>query len=170
VGALVARAWTRWQLGRCASVGRGVRVRGRVQVHGGGEVRIGARVVFDGARAPIELHALPGGSIVIEDDVVIGPGTSIEACASVRIGAGATLAELCKVMDNPFHRPGGDRFEPTPSVPVEIGAGADLGARAIVLPGGRVGRGARVLAASVVTRSIPDGATAAGVPAILRRP
>lgn len=167
---LAAGVLARWKLRRCAAVGRGVRVRGRVHVHGGGTVRIGDRVIFDGARAPIELHAMPGGSIVIEDDVVIGPGTSIEACASVRIGRGATLAELCKIMDNHFHRPGGDRFEKPLSVPVAIGAEADLEARVIVLPGGRVGRGARVLAASVVTRTIPDGATAAGVPAIVRRP
>jgi acetyltransferase-like isoleucine patch superfamily enzyme len=168
--ALALGALARWRLRRCAAVGRGVRVHGRVHVHGGGEVRIGDRVVLDGARMPIELHALPGGSIVIEDDVVVGPGTSIEACASVRIGRGATLAELCKIMDNHFHRPGGDRFASTPSVPVSIGAEASLEARAIVLPGGRVGHGARVLAASVVTRPIPDGAMAAGVPATARRP
>jgi acetyltransferase-like isoleucine patch superfamily enzyme len=49
--------------------------------------------------------------------------------------------------------------------PVRICAGADVGMNAIILPGVTVGRGAIVGAGAVVTKDVPDYATAIGVPA-----
>ena len=49
--------------------------------------------------------------------------------------------------------------------PVRIGAGADIGVNAVILPGVSVGRGAIVGAGAVVTRDVPDFAKVAGVPA-----
>ena len=46
-----------------------------------------------------------------------------------------------------------------------IGAGADIGVNAIVLPGVTIGRGAIVGAGAVVTRDVPPFAIVAGVPA-----
>ncbi len=51
-----------------------------------------------------------------------------------------------------------------------IGEGATLGARAIVLPGLKVGNGAVVLPGSVVTEDVPDGATVRGNPGKLIAP
>lgn len=48
---------------------------------------------------------------------------------------------------------------------VAIGDNAWIGARAIILPGVQVGRGAVVAAGAVVTRNVPDYAVVAGVPA-----
>jgi acetyltransferase-like isoleucine patch superfamily enzyme len=49
--------------------------------------------------------------------------------------------------------------------PVHIGAGADIGVGAIILPGVRVGAGALVGAGSVVTRNVARRAVVAGSPA-----
>jgi len=49
--------------------------------------------------------------------------------------------------------------------PVRIGAWADIGMNAVILPGITVGRGAVVGAGAVVTRDVPDFAKVAGVPA-----
>ena len=46
-----------------------------------------------------------------------------------------------------------------------IGAGADVGTGAIVLPGCRIGRSAVVGAGAVVTKDVPDCAIVVGVPA-----
>jgi acetyltransferase-like isoleucine patch superfamily enzyme len=48
---------------------------------------------------------------------------------------------------------------------VEIGAGAWIGTRALVLGPCRIGADAVVAAGSVVTRDVPDGGKVAGVPA-----
>lgn len=49
--------------------------------------------------------------------------------------------------------------------PVVIESRAMIGAGAIILPGVRVGAGARVAANSLVTRDVPPDETVAGVPA-----
>jgi acetyltransferase-like isoleucine patch superfamily enzyme len=49
--------------------------------------------------------------------------------------------------------------------PIHIGAGADIGVNAVILPGITVGRGAIVGAGAVVTRDVPEFAKVAGVPA-----
>jgi len=48
---------------------------------------------------------------------------------------------------------------------VVVGDRAMIGAKAVILPGVRIGEGAQVAANSLVTRDVPAGATVAGVPA-----
>jgi acetyltransferase-like isoleucine patch superfamily enzyme len=49
--------------------------------------------------------------------------------------------------------------------PVRVGAWADIGVNAVVLPGTTIGRGAIVGAGAVVTRDVEPFAIVAGVPA-----
>jgi acetyltransferase-like isoleucine patch superfamily enzyme len=86
--------------------------------------------------------------IVIDDDVLIGAG--------------------CLIADSDFHPiayEDRDIPEKTLNAPVHICAGAFIGARAIVLKGVTIGRGAVIAAGSVVSRDIPPGVIAAGNPA-----
>jgi acetyltransferase-like isoleucine patch superfamily enzyme len=53
--------------------------------------------------------------------------------------------------------------------PVRIGAGADIGVNAVILPGVTVGKGAMVGAGAVVTQDVPPFAVVAGVPARVLR-
>jgi acetyltransferase-like isoleucine patch superfamily enzyme len=161
----------RWDLRRCAHVGRSVRVLGRVWVRGRGRISIGDGVVLDASRYPIELFALEQSSeIVVGDGVQIGGGTSIEAVASVRIGARSRLGTFTKVMDNHFHSLLGDRHWRPSSDPVRIGEDVDIGVRTILLAGAEIGDRAIVRAGAVITRRapVPPAGTAYGFPAVVK--
>lgn len=151
----------RLPLRQCAEVGLAPVVIGTLWIHGGGTVRIGNRVRFNAAVAPIELHTFDGAELVIGDDVCVNGGVSIEAHRSITIGEGVVLEAFCKIIDNHFHAVRGDRHRRPPSTPVVIGAGALIGRRAIVLPGAHVARdtvvrpGALVRAAARMPGSSP---------------
>jgi acetyltransferase-like isoleucine patch superfamily enzyme len=152
----------RYKLRACASMGLSPRVRGRLWIHGDGEVRVGDRVFFDAAAAPIELYPWAGASIVIGDDSYIAGGTSIEATSSITLGARTRLGGFCKLMDNNFHPLVGDRhLRPAPR-PVVVEADVVLGPRTIVLAGTRVERGAHIDAGTVIKRAQPRAPTRKG--------
>ena len=89
------------------------------------------------------------GLIVIEDDVLIGPGVHIY-CDNHAFG----------VPDVPILRQGS-----RPSEPVTIKRGAWIGAQAILLPGVTIGENAVVGAGSVVRRDVSARNVAVGNPA-----
>ncbi len=163
--ATAARVRTRSILWRCAEIGEGVVLIGRVYIHGSGTIRLGRRVRIDGRLVPVELHAERGAELVIGDDVVLDAGVSIESQARVTIGARCHLGAYSKVMDNNFHWVSGDRLQRPPSQPVTIDDDVHIGPRAIVLPGAWLERGVCVGAGSVVSRRVKAGLMLEGSPA-----
>lgn len=156
-----------------------LRLRGRLVLEGKAEV--GRRVRFDVAR---------GGRMVLGEGVRFGPGCRFHVGpgAVVRIGAGTVLGDRCVITAHEAVEIGerarlGDevvlidfdhdvadverpvRLQGLLSAPVRVGAGAVLGAAVSVLRGVSVGAGAVVEPRAVVTRDLPDGAHAGGVPA-----
>lgn len=153
-----------WALRAQTTVGAGVRKIGRVWVYGGGEIRIGDRVVLDGSRAPIELHVCKGAKLELEEGVSIEGGTSIEVIASVRLGAGAHIGAWVKILDNHFHPLSGAREVRPASEPIEIGPGVHIGERCVVLPGTRLEAGVRLGPGVVISRRVPAGLRLEGSP------
>jgi maltose O-acetyltransferase len=151
---LLAVIGTRMKLRRCASVGPSTVALGRVWVRGRGQVHLANGVVLDARAAPIELCAHRGAEIRIGPGVRIEGGASLEAVSRIEVGAEAKLGSFCKILDNHLHPVGGwDRDHRPPSRPVVIGERAAVGARAILLPGARVGSGAVVPPGAVISRS-----------------
>jgi maltose O-acetyltransferase len=96
------------------------------------------------------------GGLTIGDDVMIGPEVMI-----------FTTNHRMDRLDVPMREQGAY------DEPVVIGDDVWIGARAILLPGIRVGSGAVIAAGSVVTRDVPAGAIVGGNPARvirMRRP
>jgi acetyltransferase-like isoleucine patch superfamily enzyme len=105
---------------------------------------------------------------VLGAGVRVEGGVSIEAKARVEVGRRTVLHGFCKVLDNHFHPLFGDRHRGAPpSNPVFIGDDCDIGWRAIILPGARLGTGARALPGVVVSRTVPEGAVIGGSPPLL---
>jgi acetyltransferase-like isoleucine patch superfamily enzyme len=125
--------------------------------------------VFIGEGAMLQGHAL--GNAVIEDRVWIGPLAYVDA-RDVVIGRSAALAPGAKILCSEHTGvPVGLPVNATANAvsKVTIGAGADIGVGAIVLPGCTIGEGAIVGAGAVVTGDVPPRAVVAGVPARLLR-
>lgn len=144
-------------------------VRGAIWMRGKGRLRVGSGVVLDGSIAPIELHVHDGAELILGEGVRIAGGTSIEATQRVQLGARVQVGAFCKIIDNHFHRPRGDqRRELPPATPVVVEDDVTLGARVLLLPGARVGRGSIVGAGTVLTRRVPAFSHVVGFPATVR--
>lgn len=156
----------RWAFRRATHLGARVRVWGRVWAKNWGTLMVGERVRVIATVTPVELVALQGGTLEIGAGTFINYGCSIAASQLVRIGPRCSIGTYVIVMDNDYHRLEPDRRnEKPPSAPVVIGENVWLGARAIILRGVTIGAGSVIAAGSVVTRDIPAGVLAAGVPA-----
>jgi acetyltransferase-like isoleucine patch superfamily enzyme len=157
------------------SCGRAVNIGDRVRIDAlsVGGIRLGNRVsIREGGIIQLTSHLSHlGESIDIEDDVFIGPYAFIGAAARVRIGARTligpkltVIAEehafqgLTQIFQQGVHRSG-----------VDIGEDCWIGACVTILDGVQIGRNCVIGAGSVVTRSLPDGAVAYGVPARVQR-
>lgn len=114
------------------------------------KISIGNNVII---RPNTMLFAYPSsnedGSIIIEDDVMIGSGAHIyvsnhkyESSATSIVNQGHTLPKT-----------------------VVLKVGSWIGANAIILPGVTIGKNSIVGAGSIVTKSVPDFCVAVGNPA-----
>jgi acetyltransferase-like isoleucine patch superfamily enzyme len=116
------------------------------------------------ARLRTFFHRLRG--VRIEEDVEIGYFVVIDNLypEKVTIRRGATVAAMSVILAHDEARAytgaGEEVVEET-----EIGEDAFVGVRCVVMPGVALGRRSVVAAGAVVTRSVPDGVTVAGVPA-----
>jgi acetyltransferase-like isoleucine patch superfamily enzyme len=122
----------------------------------------------------------PSGWVEVGDDSVL-VGAVFMCAQHIRVGRRVIISYNVTLADSDFHpmdpaqrkldtiatSPGGD-LSNRPAIvarPVEIDDDAWIGIGAIILKGVRIGRGARVEAGAVVTRSVPDGASVSGNPA-----
>ena len=115
-----------------------VRLRGRVQLWGSGEIVLGEGVSLNGTVVPIELVTYDSGRIEIGEHTFINYGSSIAARASVKIGSYCHLGHYMFVMDNDQH----DvvrHWELPPSDPVIIEDNVWIGSKVVILPGVRIG-------------------------------
>jgi acetyltransferase-like isoleucine patch superfamily enzyme len=146
-----------------------VRLRGRVQFSGCGEVVLGEGVSLNGTVVPIELVTYTSGRIEIGKRTFVNYGSSIAARASVKIGSHCLLGHYTFVMDNDQHDVV-THTELPQSEPVIIEDYVWIGSKAVILPGVRIGSRAVIGAGSIVTSDIPPRCVAAGNPARVLRP
>lgn len=162
-------------------VGAGVRVWGLplVRLARDSRVRLGARVVLCsrsadtalGVARPVVLRTLaPSACIDIGEDTGLS-GTIICAALAVRIGRRCLLGADTMIFDTDFHalhpddrRRNADAGAAGQS-PVTLGDDVFVGARACILKGVRVGDGAVIGCAAVVTHDVPAGMVVVGNPA-----
>lgn len=158
-------------------IGQGTTITGRIERHQPGS-RIVAGIRCD-LRGRFVTH-FAQSRITIGSNCLINTRTVIECFESVTIGDDALISFDVLIGDGRNHstnwaeriddlrlmRSGTSvNLEHLQTAPVVVEDGVWIGARAIILPGVRIGRGSTVGAGSVVTKSVPPFSVAAGNPA-----
>ncbi len=126
-----------------------------------------------------------GHNVLIREKTVIGNNTSIGTASVIegysRIGSNVRIQSMVfvptntEIGDGVFIGPAAvltnDRYPPTGKPELKgpiLEEGSVVGARAVILPIVRIGKGAAVAAGAVVTRDVPAGKMAIGTPAKIR--
>jgi maltose O-acetyltransferase len=168
IGRSARYAWelatARYRLRAASSVGPHARTLGTPRIENYGTLEIGGHVLVRSVNVPVELCTGPGGRLRIGDGVRINYGASLAAHGDVAIGDRVRIGPYVMIVDTDFHDPYVRGRRPEPS-PVTIEDDVWIGAKASVLKGVRIGRGAIIGVGAVVTRSVPAFAVVAGVPA-----
>ena len=110
--------------------------------------------------------------IVIGDGCSIGDGAHITAVNRIELGRNVLTGKYVLITDNSHGEADASMLETAPNQrplvskgPVIIEDNVWIGEKASILPGVRIGRGAIIGAGAVVTKDVPAGHMAIGVPA-----
>jgi carbonic anhydrase/acetyltransferase-like protein (isoleucine patch superfamily) len=145
--------------------GRDVRVNGRAVITNDGWMRVGAGSVLRGIPTAVELATGPLGRLSIGRRAIINSGASICAYGQLTIGDRVLIGPYAMISDTSFHDLY-DRDVVPESLAVVIEDDVWIGAKASVLPGVKIGRGAVVSAHALVNRDVAAFAIVSGVPAV----
>ena len=153
----------------------GMRIDGRIWLEAiEWPLRPGCITLADGAaldRGVTLLATNDAARIVIGERCYVNRHTMLDASALIEVGAQTMIGPFCYITDHdhafgPGMAPG---ETPLVSAPTKIGGRCWLGAHVSVLKGVTIGEGTVVGAGSVVTKSLPSGVVAAGIPAKVLR-
>lgn len=109
------------------------------------------------------LQAEMGSDLTIGNNVYIGHRCHIHAVDSLIIGDDTMIADGVTVSSGAHV--GVNHSQVAKDGPIVIGQGVFIGEKALIKGGVTIGDGATIGAGAIVTRDIPAGATAGGVPA-----
>ena len=102
-------------------------------------------------------------NIEIGKGTIVGDHCFLDGRSKLKIGSHVAIASQVLIY-NSQHNVHSEEFEPTES-PVLIDDYVFIGPRVIILPGVKIGKGAVIAAAAVVSKDVPPMVVVAGVPA-----
>lgn len=158
---------------RGVQIGPGSRLRAGISARPGfsanrkGRIAAGRENVWDQG-VILDAH---GGEITLGNHVYIGPYAIVYGHGSVTIGDHCLIAMHSRILSSNHAIPAlGTLINSCPDelLPTKIGRDVWIGAGVTILGGVILGDGCIIGAGSVVTRDIPAGAIAWGVPAVVR--
>lgn len=127
----------------------------------GGRLEAGHRVVL-GRRAELQAR---GGNLSIGTGTAIGSYSRIIAFDQITIGKRCAIAQFVSVLDHNHAFGANGRMNGYDTAPIKIGDDVWIGDKVTIVSGVTIGDGARIAAGAVVTRNIPAGSLAGGIPA-----
>jgi maltose O-acetyltransferase len=177
LGTRLRNAWElefsnfRWRLFFCSLLmrllpeGRAVTLRTSlvrvIGVHVGQGTRfLGTPKIQSNSPGPLGPRLQIGANCTIGSDVILEFGDVLTIGNGVSLAKGVVILTTTHQLGPKEHRAGA-----LVRTPVVIGNDVDVGADAIILPGAKIGDGARVLPNSVVNATVAPGVTVSGIPA-----
>lgn len=111
-------------------------------------------------------------NLVLKENAEIAQGCFLVAKDKIYIGENSTLAYGVTILTTAD--PNGPKNKlselyPAISEPVVIGDDCWIGARALILPGVKIGNRSVVAAGSIVTKDVPEESLVAGIPAVVKK-
>ena len=128
-----------------------------------------------GYEVPDSLRVFPPFYTDFGKNITVGRDVFINACCHFQDHGGVTLGDGCQIGHNVVfatlnHELIPERRHVTLPAPIVLGRGVWVGSNATILSGVTIGDNAVVAAGAVVTKDVPSGVVAGGVPArIIKR-
>ncbi|MFH1171018.1 MAG: acyltransferase [bacterium] len=121
---------------------------------------LGTAYITNGCRFTIT------GELSVGDGTFFNARTAVLCTSTISIGSHCAISWDVTILDTDVHHISYEKREVTaPSKPIFIGDRVWIGAGAKICKGVTVGDGAVIAAQSVVTKDVPAGTLAAGIPA-----
>ena len=146
-----------------AEVGKWVSVNGIPKMNIRGKLVLQDQVRIWSSIVRARIFVRKGGYLEIGTNSRIN-GCHISASEKIIIGKNVRIGQYVLIMDNDFHQVN-DHFADGKKSPIIIEDDVWIAAKATVLKGVRIGKGAVVAAGAVVTRDVPPYTLVGGVPA-----
>lgn len=155
--------WSRRFRQHCSTVGTDLSVLGPCDVSGAGTIVVGNGLVIRSRKFNrVEISVAPAARLELGSRVFLNQGVRIACSVGITIGDNTLIGDETVILDNDYHGVGGSTAKASP---VHIESDVWIATRVIILRGVTIGQGSAIGAGSVVTKSIPPGVFAAGVPA-----
>jgi maltose O-acetyltransferase len=114
--------------------------------------------------APIEIDVGPDATMIFGRSTHLNSGCTLAAFSRVELGDRVEVAPHVTIYDTSFHSLY-ERTKPPAPRPVIVEDDVWIGTKSTILPGVRIGRGAVVMANSLVSRNVEPFTIVVGVPA-----
>jgi acetyltransferase-like isoleucine patch superfamily enzyme len=134
--------------------------------------------LLQGGRACLSSKVHVGRDVEIQargGSILIGPGTGINAYSRIiaferiEIGARCAIAQFVTILDHDHEFTVLGGMDGYVSEPIKIGDDVWIGDKVTIVKGVTIGDAAIIAAGAVVTKDVPPGSLAAGVPAKIIR-
>lgn len=163
IGLAYTLVLTRIYLRKVNRLGKVIIAKGKPAIQNKGKITLGTVVSIWSNINRSRLTTHRGGELIIGDNNFIN-GAIISATTKVTIGNNCKFGPFSMIIDSDFHNVK-DHNKDGESGEIIIEDDVWIGAKATILKGVTIGKGAVIAVGSVVTKNVPENAIAAGVPA-----